>query len=192
MLHLVPPDGVCLPACGYVVDAVAVGSGDDGGIVGRLCPSFNLDAVNARVHQVFQMVNGAHIPGIENVGALFILENREVFSGSLFLHQGVLIPAGLGAGSPVGVPAGHVVAEQTPAGIADAHRPVTEGLDFQFWIHLLPDGANFVQRAFSGQHHPRCPQVKPALGAFVVGDGLLGGNVTLTVGRVFSRQHESP
>ena len=192
MLHLVPPDGVCLPACGYVVDAVAVGSGDDGGIVGGLGPSLDFDAVNARFYQILQMVNGAHIPGIENVSALFVLENREVFSGSLFLHQGVLIPAGLGAGSPVGVPAGHVVAEQTPTGIADAHRPVAEGLDFQFWIHLLPDGANFVQRAFSGQHHPRCPQVKPALGAFVVGDGLLGGNVTLTVGRVFSRQHESP
>ena len=48
--------------------------------------------------------------GIHNVCALFVFKDGEILAGTLFFHQCVLIAAGLGAGTPVGVPAGHVVA----------------------------------------------------------------------------------
>ena len=67
---------------------------------------------------------------------------------------------------------------------------MAEGLNFQLRVNLLADGADFLKRAFSCQHHPLCAQVKPALGTFVVGDGLLGGNVPLTMGGILSSQHE--
>ena len=64
VIHLVPPDGVQLFTGGNIVDAVAVSTCDDGGIVGGFCPALNFDAVHACVHQVIQVVDHAHIPGI--------------------------------------------------------------------------------------------------------------------------------
>ena len=174
VLHFVAPDRVQGLALSGGIDAVAVGPCDDGGIVGRLGPALQLDAVHPGIHEVAQVVDHAHIPGVHDVGAFFVLENREVFSGALFLHQGVLIAAGLGAGAPVGVPAGHVVAEKASAGVADAHGPVAEGLDLQVLRDLLTDAADLLQAQLSGQHHPLGPQVKPGLGTLVVCDGLLG------------------
>ena len=46
------------------IDAVPVSAGDDGGIVAGFGPALQLDAVHARVHQVVQVVDHAHIPGI--------------------------------------------------------------------------------------------------------------------------------
>ena len=170
---------------------MTVSAGDDGCVVGGFCPPLNLDAVNARVHQILQVVNGAHIPGIEDISTLFILVDREILPGPLFLHEGILIAAGLGTGTPVAVSAGHVVAQQTPAGVADAHSAVTKGLDLQFFWGFCPDFRNFLQMQLSCQNHPFGTQVIPGVGTFVVGNGLLGGDVTLTFGGVFARQHES-
>ena len=64
VLHLVPPYGVNRPPGGNVVDAVPVSPRDDGGVVGGFRPSLDFDAVHPGVHQLFQVVDHAHIPGI--------------------------------------------------------------------------------------------------------------------------------
>ena len=65
---------------------------------------------------------------------------------------------------------------------------MAEGLNLQPGIHLPADLGDLLQAAFPGQHHPGCTQVKPGLGAFIVGNGLLGGDVALAVGGIFARQ----
>ena len=188
MLHLVPPHRVNGLPCRHIVNHMAVSPGDNGGVVGRLGPAFNLDTVHPGFHQILQVVDGAHIPGVENVGALFVLVHREILPWPLFLHEGVLVPAGLGTGTPVGIPPGHVVAQKAPAGIADAHGAVAEGFDFQLLGGFLPDGADFLQAQLSGQHHPGGSQVIPGSGTFVVCHGLLGGDMPLAFGGVLPRQ----
>ena len=137
------------------------------------------------------MINGAHIPGVHNVCALFVLKYREVLPGPLFFHQCVLIAARLGASAPVGIPSGHIIAQKTTAGIADAHSAVTESFNLQILIGLFSNGANFIQVQLPGQYNPLCAQIIPGLGAFVVCDGLLGGDVSFTLRGIFSGQRES-
>ena len=115
MLHLIPPHGVRFPSGKGIVQAVPVRTRYNSGIVGRLGASFQLDAVHPCVQQLFQVVDHAHIPGIEDIASLFILENGEIFPGTFFLHQGVAVAAGLGAGAPVGVPPRHVITQQATA-----------------------------------------------------------------------------
>ena len=192
VLHLVPPDGVGGAALRHVVDGMAVSPGDDGGIIGGFGPALDLQAVHSGVHEVVQMVDHAHITGVHDVGTLFVLEHREVFAGALLLHQGVLVAAGLGAGAPVGVPAGHVIGEQTAAGVGHAHGPVAEGLQLQLRGGAAADLTDLVHAQLTGQHHSLGAQIVPRLSAGVVGDGLLGADVAFTAGSVFSRQREGP
>ena len=192
MLHLVPPHRVYGPSGGRIVQHVAVGPGYDGRVIGGLGPALDLQAVHPGIHQVVQVVDHAHIPGIHDVGALLVLEHREILPGALLLHQCVLIAAGLGAGTPVGVPSGHVIGQQAPSGVRYAHGPVAEGLDLQRRVHPAADLPDLVHPQLPGQHHPLRPQVEPRLGAGIVGDGLLGADVPLAPGSVLSRQGKSP
>ena len=138
------------------------------------------------------MVDHAHIPAIHDIGTLLVLEYREVLAGALFLHQRVLIAAGLGARAPVGVPPRHIVAQKAASRIADAHSAMAERLQLQLRRHALPDGGDLRQTDLPGQHHPGGAQLVPGLGADVVGNGLLGADVALAVGRVLPRQRERP
>ena len=192
MLHLVPPHRVHRPPGGHVVQHMAIGPGYDGGVIGGLGPALNLQAVHPGVHQVVQVVDHAHIPGIHDVGALLVLEHREILPGPFLLHQCVLIAAGLGAGSPVGVPPGHIVGQQAPPGIGHAHGPVAEGLQLQGRVHPAADLPYLVHPQLPGQHHSLGPQVKPRLGAGVVGNGLLGADVPLAPGGIFPGQGKGP
>ena len=54
----------------------------------------------------------------------------------------------------------------------------------------MPDFDNFRQTAFPCQHHPLGTQIEPCLGASIICDGLLGGDVALAMGSVFPRQRE--
>ena len=190
VLHFVPPYRVHGPPRGHVVQYMAVGSGDDGGVVAGLGPALDFQTVHTRVHQIVQMVDHAHVPGVHDIGALFILKHGEVLAGALFLHQRVLIAAGLGALAPVGVPACHIVGQQAPPGIGHTHGPVAEGLDLQLLRGLCPDGADLLQTQLPGQHHTGSAQIVPGGGGGVVGDGLLGADVTLAAGGVLSHQRE--
>ena len=192
MLHLVPPHGIQRLPSRYGIQTVAVGACNDGGVVRRLGPALDLQTVHAGGHQVVQMVDHAHIPAVHDVGTLLVLEHREVLAGALFLHQRILIAAGLGARAPVGVPPRHIVAQKAAPRIADAHGAVAERLQLQLRRHALPDGGDLRQTDLPRQHHPRGAQIVPRLGADVVGHGLLGADVALTVGRVPPRQRECP
>ena len=150
LLHLVAPDRVQGLARLHRVDAVAVGPGDDGGVIGGLGPALDLDGIHARPDEVGQVVDHAHVAGVHDVRPLLVLVDGEVFSWSLFLDQGVLIPAGLGAGAPVGVPARHIVGEQTAAGVGHAHGPVAKGLDLQVFRGLGADLCDLVQAQLTG------------------------------------------
>ena len=136
------------------------------------------------------MVDHAHVAAVHDVGALFILEHREILPWALLLHQRVLIAAGLGTLSAVGVAAGHIVAQQAPARVADTHGAVAERLQLQLRRDPLPDGGDLRQAHLPGQHHARRAQIVPRLRADVVCHGLLGADVALTAGCVLPRQCE--
>jgi hypothetical protein len=140
MVHLFPPDGVCGTTCEGVIQTVAVSAGNDGGIVGRLGATLDLQAVQSHLTQIVQMIDHAHITGVQDVRTLLVLLNGEILAGALLLHEGVVIAAGLGTGAAVGVAAGHIVAQQAAAGIADAHGAMDKGLDLQLGRGVLPDG----------------------------------------------------
>ena len=192
VFHLVPPHGIDGLPCRRGVQTVAVGPGDDGRVVGGLGPALDLQTGEARAAQVPQVVDHAHVPGVQDIGALLVLKHREILSRTLLLHQGVLVPAGLGTGAPAGVPAGHIVGEQAPPRVADAHGAVDEGLDLQVRRGLVPDGADFLQTQLPGQDHPAGPQVVPGPGGLVVADAGLGGDVPLTPGGVLPRHGKGP
>ena len=67
---------------------------------------------------------------------------------------------------------------------------MAEGLDFQLFGDLGPDGADLVKTQLAGQHYTGGPQIIPCGSGGVVGDGLLGGDVPLAMGRVPARQRK--
>ena len=190
LLHLVSPDRVDLPACGDVVDHVAVRPGDNGGVVGGFRPSLDFDAVHADTHEVVQMVDHAHVPGVHDIGSLLILKDGEVFAGPLFFHQIILIAAGLCAGTAVGIPACHIVGKQTAAGIGHAHSPVGEDLQFQALRRFRPDRGDLLQGELPGQHHAFGSQLMPGRGGGVICHADLGGDVELAMWGVLLGQPE--
>ena len=138
------------------------------------------------------MVDHAHVPGVHDIGALLVLVHVKVLPGALFLHQGILVPAGLGAGAPVGVPAGHVVGQQAPAGVGHAHGPVGEGLNLQLPGGFGPDLRDLRQAQLPGQNHPVRPQVVPGGGGLIVYDAGLGADVDFDGGSVLLGQGQHP
>ena len=69
---------------------------------------------------------------------------------------------------------------------------MAEGLQLQVRWDLLADLRDLPERQLPGQHHPLGSQVIPRPGRAVVADGLLGGDVALTVGGVLPGQGEGP
>ena len=192
MLHLVTPDWIHRTAGGNIIQRMTVRTGDNGGIIAGFGTAFDLQTVDTRLYEFLQMIDHAHISGVHNICTLFVLKHREILTGTLFLHQRVLIAAGLRTGTTVGIPPGHVIAEQTSAGIADAHGAVAEGLQLQPGRHLLPDLPDLLQRQFPGQYHPFGAKVIPRLGTGIVADGLLGGYMALTTGSILSCHGKRP
>lgn len=173
MFNLIAPDFVRRMALPYVVKHMAIGPSDDGRVIGRFCASLNLQAVNPGIAKFIQMIDHAHITGVHDVCALFILEDREKFSGAFFLHQGILIPARLGTLTTIGIAASHIIAEQTATGIGYAHGSVTERLKFQFRRDTLPDVNDLLKAQFARKHDATGPKIEPALRAGIVCDRLL-------------------
>ena len=144
MLHLVAPNGVGRASGGNVIQHVPVRAGDNGGVVFALGAALDLDTVDPGVHDVAEVINHAQIARIHDISTLFILKDGKIFPGSFFLHQRVLVAAGLRARSAVGVPAGHVVGQQAPTGIAHAHCAVAKDLELQSCGGLLSQLADFL------------------------------------------------
>ena len=192
LLHLIPPDGIGGTSRPDIVEDMAVSAGDNSGIIGALGPALDLQAAEARLRQIVQVIDHAHIPGVHDIGPRPVLEYREIFPGPFFLHKVVLIAAGLGAGAPVAVPPGHIVREQAPPAVADAHGPVNKGLQLQILRRFGPDRPNLLQTQLPGQDDPLRPQVVPRPGGGIVCHADLGGDVALTPGGVPPRQGEGP
>ena len=188
MLHLITPDGIHRLPCRHSIQAMTISAGHDRRIISRLGTAFDLQAGNTGIHQIIQMVDHAHIPGVHDIGALLILENREILSGALFFHQRILVTAGLRAGTAVGIAAGHIAGQQTASGITDAHSTVDKRFDLQFLGSLFTDLADLIQAQLSGQNDTLRAQIVPRSGTFIVGDTGLRADVAFTAGRISSRQ----
>ena len=161
------------------INGPAVSGGDAGHIVGGLGPALNLQAGDARVHHLGDGVNHPQIVGVEEVGALLLLDQAVHLPRALGLHQVVLPAAGLGALASVGVPSGHI-------------GPVDKGLQLQAGVHPLPDAFNFREGHLPGQHHPPGPQLPADLGGGVVDNARLGGDVPLHLGGHLPGQGQHP
>ena len=174
------------------INGPTVGGGDAGHIVGGLGPALDFQAGDARVHHLGDGVNHPQVVGVEEVGALLLLGEGEDLPRALGLHQVVLPAAGLGALAPVGVPAGHIVGDDAPAGKGHAHGPVDKGLQLQAGVGVLPDALNFGEGHLPGQHHPLGPQLPADLGGGKVHNARLGGDVPLHLGGHFPGQGQHP
>ena len=122
--------------------------------------AFDLQRVDAHVHQARHAPHCAQVPGIHDVSAVLVLAGRHVLALAMsFLQQhrlagvsglrlvygddvagfcllrcvDVVLPAaGVGAGALVGVPVGHVSGQQAAAGIGDTQGAVNK--DFQLYL----------------------------------------------------------
>ena len=188
MLHLIPPYRINGSARCHVINDMAVRAGNNGSVIGTLGPALDLQTAEARVHQLFHMVDHAHIPGVQDIGALLVLKHWEVFARPLLLHQVILIAAGLGAGAPVAVPSGHVVGKQASPGVAYAHGAMDECLQFQILRNFFTDLPNLTKTQLPSQNHPLGSQVVPGVGTDVVGHTGLCAYMALTAGGVLSRK----
>ena len=103
-----------------------------------------------------------------------------------------MIAAGLSAGAAAGIPARHIIAQQAPPGIADAHGPVNKGLDLQLCRGVLPDGPEFLPDSTPGLKSPGRAQIMPGVGSYIVGNAGPGGNVALAVGGIFPASVKRP
>ena len=89
--------------------------------------------------------------------------------------QVVQAAAGLGAGSPVGAPAGEVLRQIALSAVTHAQRSVNE--DFDLRMDGLADGADLRQGKFPLQHQPAKAQAFQAPGLVGRPDGALGRGV---------------
>ena len=192
VLHLIPPYRIHFPACRYIINDVAVGTGNDGSVIGAFCPSFDFQTAEADIHQLPNMVDHTHVPGVHDVSTLFIFKNREILSRALFFHQVVLIAAGLGTGSPVAVSSGHIVGKEASAAVADTHGPMDESFQLQVGRDFFPDLPDLRKAQFPCQDHPLGPQIIPGTGAYIICNAGLGTDVALTAGRVAPSQGKCP
>ena len=71
-----------------------------------------------------------------------------------------------------------------------AHSAVGKHLDLQLMVGAATNLGHLLEAQFTSQYYPLCPQVEPALGRGVVGDGLLGADVALTVRGILPRHGE--
>ena len=192
LFHFVPPDALQgLAGCGGV-DGVAIGPGHNARVVGAFGPPLDLQGVQTSPEQFRNVVDHAHITGIENIRAALVLPDGEIFAGALLLHQGVMVAAGLGARAAVGVSARHIIGEQAPPRVAHAHGPVDESLQLQCVWGFGADKRDLVQGELTGQDHPACAKLMPSPGGLVVGHAGLGGDVGLHGRGIALQQGEHP
>lgn len=184
-----------------VVDGLAVDLGGAGDVVGAFGSAFDFQGVDAHVDQFGDVLDGAEVFGVHDVGAVFILVRGDeaawavgLFQEDFFwlegfhgvggggdqvaglvvavLYRFVVPAAGVGAGALVGVAVVHVAGQQAAAGVGHAQRTVYEDFEFHFG-DFFADLADFVQGQFPGQDDPVDALAAPELnGGPVDGVGL--------------------
>ena len=129
-----------------IIDRLPVGPRHCCDIEGSLHPPFDLQAVDARVDQLRDMLDHAQVLGIENVGPPLILIDRHIFAGSGLFHHSILPSARMGAGAPVGVTAREIITQKAPPGIGNAHCPMDKCLDLQIFRDIRTEFLQFLHR----------------------------------------------
>ena len=137
-----------------IVNGPAVGSGHGSHIQRRLHPAFHLQAVNARLHQLRNMLHHAQILGIEQKSASLVLLHGQILPRSGLLHHRVFPAAGMGTGPLIGIPSREIIAQKAAAGIGDTHGPMHEAFYLHVLRYLPPYLLQLLKRKLSGRHHP--------------------------------------
>ena len=78
----------------------------------------------------------------------------------------------MGAGTLVGISAGHIMGKEASSRITDTHGTMYEY--FYFYAGLFFDGSNFIQIQFPGQYDPLGPQFLIKSCCLIIGDIGLG------------------
>ena len=107
--HLALPDRVERPPGDGIVERVAVGIRDRADIIGALGAPLDLQARNAGRQQLRQVIDHAHVAGVEDVRPARVLRDVKHLAGALGLREAVLPAAGLGAAAAVGIAPGEIV-----------------------------------------------------------------------------------
>ncbi len=171
---------------GVGVHGHAIGVGDHGGVVGGFHAAFELEGVDAALHQLGDVLDHAHVAGGEEEGAEFGFFNGHGKVRALFLVEGIVPAAGLGAGAAVAVTAGgEHIGQQAAAAVGDAHGAVDEGLQLDVGGQGCLDGADLVELQFPREHETLGAEGGVGLGGGGTDDAGLGGDVNLHVGEHF-------
>ena len=162
-----------------VVNGFPIGPCHRGHIQRRLHPPLDLKAVDPCFQQFGNVPDHAQILRVEQKSPSLVFVDRQILAGPGFLHHRIFPAAGMGAGPPVCVPPGKIVAQKASAGIGNAHGAVHEAFDFHFLWDLTTNPANLLQRQLPCRHNPLCAQVPPEVPGLVIGTVCLGGNMDL-------------
>ena len=127
------------------------------------------------------MLNHAQISRVENKRAALILLNGKILSGSGLLHDRVFPPAGMRAGSMIGIPSCKIVGQQASPRIGNAHRAVYKGLNLQILRGFLPDLTYFRKTQLSCADHTPGPHSVPEAKGSGVGIVRLRRDVNLQI-----------
>src|SRR5574343_289123 len=169
-----------------VVDRLAIGLGGAGNVVRALGAAFDLQRIDADVDQALDVLDGAQVFRVQDVGAVLVFFDRHQFARALLFFDDdfnivfgqkirltvgfarflagcadfVVPAAGIGAGTLVRVAVIEVAGEQAAAGVGDAQRAMDE--DFELDVRaLLADFCDLVERQFARQNHALAPAFLP-------------------------------
>ena len=173
---------------GFVgVEGLAVDLGHGGDVVDALHAPFDLQARKAGVVEVRQVRQETEVLGVEDIRPPFIFDDGEILAWPLLFDDVVLEAAALDTFTAVrvAVALGEVIAQQTAAGIGNAHGAVDEAFQFDigdFGIDFL----DVAEAHFAGHDDARCAVVAPEFRRCPVG--------RVGLGRYVDRQvrHELP
>ena len=132
------------------------------------------------------MLDHAEILGIKDISSSLIFKNRHIFSRSCLFHNGVFPPAGMCAGSLIGISSHQIIAQKTSSGIRNAHSPMHKCLNLHIIRNMGTDLPDFLQRKLSCSHHSLRSQLIPETIRFIIGIIGLGTDMALNFRTDFS------
>ncbi len=150
----------CLPGSHFapqliiLIDTAPVNIRYTGRILRPLHAPFYFKGIDTRLHQLWNMFDGAHIFQAQRIAFLTFCSARA---------HGIRQTAGLGTTPSVAAPAPEDAAEQALTRIAIAHRAMYESL--HLCAGLPPHGSKFPQAKLSGRDDPACAHIPQQRGS---------------------------
>ena len=155
-------------------------------VVGRFGAPFDLQRINANVHQAPDMLDRTQITGIHDVAAVFVLFDGHQLAGTFAFFEQPDIPgrirrgglqlvipaAGIGATALIRIAPVEVAGEQAAPGIGDTQGTMNEYFKFNIRT-LLANLGDFIQREFAREDDAGDTELLPeAHGGKIDGIGL--------------------